>query len=206
MCSAKRWPSRCSISWQNARAVSPSPSASNHSPSRSWARTRTRLGRVTMPHFPGTLRQPSSPVCSPLWCDDLRIHQLQILLALLVQHQTDPPQNPHLGRRQPGAVGVRQRLRHIVQQHVKPRVKLWSPGGRPLLKHSSPCTTIFRNAMMAPPVIPWRLFHGIAIHKNMQPPVGAVPLQTLFSSHASMLPGWPVVSPHQRAAGSGSGC
>ena len=55
--------------------------------------------------------------------DDLRVDELQIFLRFLVQHQTDPAQDPHLGCRQSRAVGVCQRLRHIVQQVMQPPVK-----------------------------------------------------------------------------------
>ena len=57
--------------------------------------------------------------------DDLRVDQLQILLALLVQHQAHPAQDAHLRGCQTGAVGVRQRFGHIVQQVMQPPVKLF---------------------------------------------------------------------------------
>ena len=55
--------------------------------------------------------------------DDLRVDQFQIFFCFLVQHQTDPAQDSHLGRRQSRAVSVCQRLRHIVQQVMQPPVK-----------------------------------------------------------------------------------
>ena len=57
--------------------------------------------------------------------DNFRVDQLQKFLALLVQHQTYPAQHTHLRCRQPGSVGVRQCLRHIIQQTVQPPVKFF---------------------------------------------------------------------------------
>ena len=58
-----------------------------------------------------------------LGLDDLGVDELQIALIGLVQHQADPAQDAHLWRGQACAVGVRQGLRHVVQQLMQAAVE-----------------------------------------------------------------------------------
>ena len=55
---------------------------------------------------------------------DLRVHQFDILLRVLVQHHAHPAQHSHLGSSQPSAIGILQCFQHIVQQLVQVRVEL----------------------------------------------------------------------------------
>src|SRR5437016_10437740 len=59
------FPFRWSVSWRKARANNPSPVCSNHSPSKSWARTVTIFARETFSRKSGKLKHPSPLTCFP---------------------------------------------------------------------------------------------------------------------------------------------
>ena len=75
-----------------------------------------------MPNSFGMLRQPSAPVCA-LGLDDLGVNQLDDLIVL-VHHDAHPAQHADLRRGKADAVGLGQRLAHIVEQHVQPGIKI----------------------------------------------------------------------------------
>ena len=129
--------------------------------------------------------------------DDLGVDELNVFPAVLVQYQADPAQHAHLGCRQTSAVGIRQGLRHIVQQDVQVGVEL-RHGTADLIQavfahfHDlTQCHDCISSLAAS--------LHGVAVHINIQSAVCAVVCK-FFQQAAEGFPGGAVIVSHQRAA------
>ncbi len=92
-------------------------------PSRSWARTVTFMGRLTMPYRPDRLRQPQKPSCSPFLADDFGVHQLQKRLVV-IHHDDHPAEDTHLGGSQAQTLSVFQGVHKVLDEHRQLPVKI----------------------------------------------------------------------------------